>query len=63
MADCVQASPNGSEFLPFIFQNGAVFKSINASFVDMDYKIYNNPLYRNLSKLPEMHHTYMKFDF
>ena len=47
MADCVQASPNGSEFLPFIFQNGAVFKSINASFVDMDYKIYNNPLYSN----------------
>ena len=47
MESCVAAAPNGTDFMRAMFQRGDVLKAINSSFLDMDYKIYDNPLYSN----------------
>ncbi|XP_001639110.2 uncharacterized protein LOC5519209 [Nematostella vectensis] len=47
MASCVDTSPSGVDFIHKMFQSGAAAKSINASFLDMDYKIYDDPRYSN----------------
>ena len=39
---CLDSLPNNRSLIDFLFEKGSVFKSINASFVDMDYKIYSN---------------------
>ncbi|KAJ7356223.1 hypothetical protein OS493_025976 [Desmophyllum pertusum] len=38
MQACVQKAPNGTEFINFLFRNGALLKSTNGSFVVMNYK-------------------------
>ena len=45
MQACVQKAPNGTEFINFLFRNGALLKSTNGSFVVMNYNIYNNEKY------------------
>ena len=47
MKTCADSAPNGTDFTRAMFQGGAVPKAINASFLDMDYKIYDNPLFSN----------------
>ena len=47
MKTCADSAPNGTDFTRAMFQSGAVPKAINASFLDMDYKIYDNPLFSN----------------
>lgn len=39
---CLDALPNNRSLVDFLFEKGSLFKSINASFVDMDYKIYSD---------------------
>lgn len=39
---CLDALPNNRSLIDFLFEKGSVFKAMNASFVDMDYKIYSN---------------------
>ncbi len=47
MTSCVSQLPLDRRFMDFLFDTGSMFKAINASFVDMDYTIYNNPMYSN----------------
>jgi hypothetical protein len=47
MRDCIKRMPNGTAFINAIFQSGDVAKAVNAKFLDMHYKIYDNPLYSN----------------
>ena len=42
LSTCLDALPSNRSLIDFLFEKGSVFKSINASFVDMDYKIYSN---------------------
>ena len=42
LGSCLDSLPNNRSLMDFLFEKGSVFKSINASFVDMDYKIYSN---------------------
>jgi len=42
LSTCLDALPSNRSLMDFLFEKGSVFKSINASFVDMDYKIYGN---------------------
>ena len=45
MKQCVEDAPTGRDFMNVLFQNGALLKSTNGSFVVMDYKIFNNKEY------------------
>ena len=47
LTNCLSKAPNGRAFMEFLFNSGTIFKAINASFLDMDYKIYDNPKYTN----------------
>ena len=47
MNECVEKAPNGTEFVFFLLQSGSILKAINGSFLDMDYRIYDNPDYSN----------------
>ena len=39
---CLDPLPSNRSLIDFLFKKGSIFKSINASFVDMDYRIYGN---------------------
>ena len=47
MKTCVGSAPNGTDFARVMFQSGAVPKGINASLLDMGYRVYDNPKYSN----------------
>ena len=47
MKDCVNKAPNGTSFMKFLFENGAMLKATNASFLLMDYDIFDNSKYSN----------------
>eukprot|EP00794_Sanderia_malayensis_P007182 gene7182-7988_t len=47
MTSCLSQLPFNRTLVDFLFERGSVFKSINASFVDMKYTIYDNPAYSN----------------
>ena len=44
---CLDAIPNDRSLMDFLFEKGSVFKSINASFVDMQFTIYDNKKFSN----------------
>lgn len=47
MKTCVDAIPNDRSLMDFLFEKGSIFKSINASFVDMQFTIYDNKQFSN----------------
>lgn len=47
MEKCIKQIPNGTAFIKGLFETGDLPKAIKATFLDMDYKIYDNPLYSN----------------
>lgn len=46
LEQCVEAAPNGTKFMEFIFKNGALLKSTEGTFAVMDYKIFNNDTFK-----------------
>ena len=44
---CLDAIPNDRSLIDFLFEKGSIFKSINASFVDMEFTIYDNKQFSN----------------
>ena len=44
---CLDAIPNDRSLMDFLFEKGSIFKSINASFVDMQFTIYDNKQFSN----------------
>ncbi|XP_065058703.1 uncharacterized protein LOC135686407 [Rhopilema esculentum] len=47
LGTCLDGLPNDRSLMDFVFKKGSIFKSMNASFVDMQFTVYNNKKFSN----------------